>query len=94
MAYFDKDIYFYVPKKYHRIIRSQLLHLFFIALSVRANQRIYDRLNVSLKPEDNRGEAWYATCGEHKIFIELAEQGVLPPEYFAEVLFRLRVSAP
>jgi len=76
-----------MPKKEFRIpeekfgLFSRWLLLYVICLSCEENQRIYDRLGVSLKRTDNRGEAAYSSPKEyHKAIID-AEQGFITSKF-------------
>jgi len=67
---------------------EQWFLLYLISLSVCNNRQIYDKLNViSLQPESTRGEAFYATKGNYKNLISLAEQGKLCPFYVWSLQF-------
>ena len=74
-----------IKQETYNIINGQFTHLYIIAISVRENQAIYDRLNVSLKTTDNRGEAFYATTGAYRDIVAAAEQGFLLPEKIIEM---------
>jgi len=67
--------------------------LYLIAQSAEQNQSLYERLNVKLRPEDNRGEAFYASSGDFRELVKEAEAGRLTKEFCA-VMYGVVKKAP